>query len=276
MEAKNDGYLDGKEDGGDEFDTSTATVGESRKSAKKRKRPCTSQEDLNLNETAGSSRDVTKAPTYSDTLPKNFCDEWSSLADTQLAEVRELVDRLLANELTLDGLKHEIRDLKGMTFVQDSLLTLAVSAYESFHSNSAQVTQLPAYVKLQHLKTLQFEFLENWKNQHPAEELDQDLEQIEVPYYQQDTGCPIPYSEKPACAMTAALAAGESEPVHWGRVTSYSALIAEIDHLELAMTQKMMPDPQHDWNKFCDYFPGWTSDEQLKPLLKVRSAQSPK
>jgi hypothetical protein len=272
MDAKNDGRLDGKEDGGHEFDTTTLTVGDSRKSAKKRKRPSTSQEDLNLNETAGSSRDVTKAPTYSDTLPKNFFDEWSSLADTQLPEVRELVDRLLANELTMDGLKQGIRDLKGMTCVQDSLLTLAVSAYESFNSNSAQVTQLPAYVKLQHLKTLQFEFLENWKLQHPAEELDTEVKQIEVPYYQQNTGCPIPYRERPACARTEPLPAGEPEPVHWGHVTTYSALVAEIDHLELAMTQKMMPDPQHDWDKFCEYFPGWSSAEQLKPLLKVRSA----
>ncbi|KAK3257876.1 hypothetical protein CYMTET_33052 [Cymbomonas tetramitiformis] len=96
MEAKNKGLLDEQEDQAvDEMETTTATVGDSRRSSRQRKRPSASKAELNLNEISGSSRDVTKAPIYSETLPKGFYENWAPLTDSQTENLRTLVGKLI-------------------------------------------------------------------------------------------------------------------------------------------------------------------------------------
>ncbi|KAK3235186.1 hypothetical protein CYMTET_54587 [Cymbomonas tetramitiformis] len=149
MEAKNKGLLDEQEDQTvDEMETTTATVGDSRRSSRQRKRPSASKAELNLNEISGSSRDVTKAPIYSETLPKGFYDNWAPLTDSQTENLIPLVDKLIDRTLTLDELKAQISYLKGLDFIQESLLYLAEEAHDFHASNTALKTESPAFKKL--------------------------------------------------------------------------------------------------------------------------------
>ncbi|KAK3264641.1 hypothetical protein CYMTET_26641, partial [Cymbomonas tetramitiformis] len=85
--------------------------------------------------------------------------------------------------------------------------------------------------------------------------------------YLDEAGFPIPKKRKPLDALEMPGAPPVSKT--WDDKMTYDELDAEIDTLRKKLDTFTFPNPEQNWKKFCDYFPGAVDEREIRTLLKV-------
>ncbi|KAK3243147.1 hypothetical protein CYMTET_47180 [Cymbomonas tetramitiformis] len=269
MKAHNEGLLEGVDpDNEDATETTLATVGSSRNKRKRSIGMSTGTTDLNAPTTKQPKWDPTagKPIVYHD-LPKGFYESWAPLTEGHLREITDLVDEaVIERKYTVKDMINRIAEIKTLNNVRENLMLLASEAHKRFNITTS-LESTPAYRQLSFLK----------KNRHSMQlflqtqpgGFENDIYDIDapcfIPYLDED-GYPIPKERKPVDAV---VDPGAPESKFWARKMTYGELDAEIIALQKKLDTFTFPNPEQDWEKFCEYFPGAGDEREIRTLLKA-------